>query len=116
MFIFNTDLILHNVFSWPQGIMIFVMTCIGNFAFASATQGWFYARNKFWEIPLFLSVTFILMQPQRIAQWTGVSHDQRYWFYLVGLAIFGIIFLLQKMRGPEARKPVYANYSQGEKI
>ena len=108
MFIFNTDLILHNVSSWPQGILIFVMTCLGNFAFASATQGWFVARNKFWEVPIFLCVTFILMQPQRIAQWIGLPHSQRYWCYLIGLAIFGVLYILQKMRGPEARQPVAA--------
>ena len=114
MFIFNTELILHNVFSWSQGILIFVMTCIGNFAFASATQGWFYAKNKFWEIPLFLSVTFILMQPQRIAEWIGVSHDQRYWTYLIGLALFGMIFYFQSLRGPEARVPIHSKFMQGE--
>ncbi|RUM39407.1 MAG: TRAP transporter permease [Desulfobulbus sp.] len=108
MFIFNTDLILHNINSWPQGILIFVMTCFGNFAFASATQGWFIAKNKFWEIPLFLSVTFILMQPQRIAQWLGMPHEQRYWTYLIGMALFAIIFFLQKIRGSEARQPLKA--------
>jgi len=106
MFIFNTELILHNIYSWPQGILIFVMTCFGNFAFASATQGWFIARNKFWEIPLFLSVTFILMQPHRIAEWVGLAHEQRYYAYLIGLALFGLIFVFQKMRGPEARLPI----------
>jgi TRAP transporter 4TM/12TM fusion protein len=106
MFIFNTELILHNVFSWPQGILIFIMTCVGNFAFASATQGWFIARNKFWEIPLFLSVAFILMQPQRIAQWVGLPHEQRYFAYLIGLALFGLLFIFQRMRGPEARLPI----------
>ena len=106
MFIFNTELILHNVFSWSQGILIFLMACIGNFAFASATQGWFIARNKFWEVPLFLSVTFILMQPQKVAQWVGLAHEQRYYAYLIGLALFGIIFILQRMRGPEARLPL----------
>ena len=113
MFIFNTDLILHNVFSWPQGILIFVMACMGNFAFASATQGWFIAKNKIWEIPLFLSVAFILMQPQRIAQWLGVAHDQRYWTYLIGLAIFGVLYFSQRARGPEARLPLHIQKQQG---
>jgi TRAP transporter 4TM/12TM fusion protein len=108
MFIFNSDLILHNINSWPQGILIFVMTCIGNFAFASATQGWFVARNKFWEIPIFLCITFILMQPQRIAEWIGLPHEQRYWCYLIGLAIFGAVYVFQKMRGPEAARPLNA--------
>ncbi len=34
MFIFNSDLILHNIDSWPLGILIFVMTCMGSFAIA----------------------------------------------------------------------------------
>ena len=38
MFIFNNDLILHNVTRWDHGILIFVTACVGNFAFASATQ------------------------------------------------------------------------------
>ncbi|WP_457574652.1 TRAP transporter permease [Desulfolithobacter sp.] len=98
MFIFNTDLILHNVYSWTQGLLIFVMACIGNFAFASATQGWFITKNKPWEIPLFLCVTFILMRPDQIASWLGMPHDQRYWTYLIGLALYGIIYLMQRPR------------------
>lgn len=98
MFIFNSDLILHNVNSWFQGILIFVMACVGNFAFASATQGWFVARNKKWEIPLFLCVTFILMRPDQIAMWLGIPHEQRYWTYLIGLAIYGALYLMQRPR------------------
>ncbi len=98
MFIFNADLILHNVFSWSQGILIFIMTCMGNFAFASATQGWFITKNRIWEIPLFLCVTFILMRPDQIASWLGMAHEQRYWTYLIGLAIYGMLYLMQRMR------------------
>jgi TRAP transporter 4TM/12TM fusion protein len=103
MFIFNSDLILHNIYSWPQGLLIFAMACLGNFAFASATQNWFVARNKIWEIPLFLCVTLILMRPDLIAQWLGVPHEQRYWMYLIGLALYGILYLMQRPRIP---KPV----------
>ena len=102
MFIFNSDLILHNITSWPQGILIFVMACMGNFAFASATQGWFVARNKFYEVPLFLCVTFILMRPDAVSSWVGLPHDQRYWVYPIGLAIFGLLYLLQRPRIPKA--------------
>ncbi|MBC8318511.1 MAG: TRAP transporter permease [Desulfobulbaceae bacterium] len=98
MFIFNTELILHNVYSWPQGILIFVMACIGNFAFASATQGWFLAKNKLWEIPVFMVIAFIMMQPQRVAQWIGVPHEQRYYMYIAGLVLFAILCFLQKRR------------------
>ncbi|MBW1984308.1 MAG: TRAP transporter permease, partial [Deltaproteobacteria bacterium] len=71
MFIFNADLILHNINSWPQGLTIFAMACIGNFAFASATQGWFITRNALYEIPLFLCVTFMLMRPDQVSVWLG---------------------------------------------
>jgi TRAP transporter 4TM/12TM fusion protein len=101
MFIFNSDLILHNVNSWPQGLLIFFMACMGNFAFASATQGWFVAKNKIWEIPIFLFVTLNLMRPDLIANWVGLPHDQRYWTYLIGLAVFGGMFLLQRPRMPK---------------
>jgi len=100
MFIFNSDLILHNITSWPQGILIFIMACMGNFAFASATQGWFVARNRFYEIPLFLCVTFILMRPDAVSSWIGLPYDQRYWVYPIGLALFGLLYLLQRPRIP----------------
>ena len=108
MFIFNSDLILHNINSWPQGLLIFVMACIGNFAFASATQGWFVARNRFYEIPLFLFVTLNLMRPDLIARWFGLPHGQRYWTYLIGLAVFGLLYLLQRPRTPKPAAEVAA--------
>ena len=101
MFIFNNDLILHNITSWPQGILIFLMACIGNFAFASATQGWFVARNRFYELPMFLCVTFILMRPDAVSSWVGLPHDQRYWVYPMGLALYGLIYIMQRPRIPK---------------
>ncbi len=101
MFIFNSDLILHNINSWPQGILIFLMACIGNFAFASATQGWFVARNKIWEVPIFLSVTICAMRPDAVASLVGLPHDQRYYIYPVALIIFGILYLMQRPRMPK---------------
>jgi TRAP transporter 4TM/12TM fusion protein len=105
MFIFNSDLILHNIYSWPFGILIFAMACFGNFAFASATQGWFVAKNRFYEIPIFLSVTLIMMRPELVSSWIGIPHDQRYWVCPIGLAVFGLLYLLQRPRIP---KPVAA--------
>ena len=101
MFIFNSDLILHNIDSWPQGLLIFAMACFGNFAFASATQGWFIVKNKVWEIPLLLGVTLILMRPDLIASVVGLPHGRRYWVYLMGLGLYGFIYLLQRVRAPK---------------
>ena len=106
MFIFNSDLILHNISSWPQALLIFFMACIGNFAFASATQGWFITRNKIWEIPLLLSVTVCAMRPDAIASLIGLAHSQRYFIYPLALLIFGVIYLLQKPRVDQQKKSI----------
>jgi len=102
MFIFNSDLILHNIYSWPLAILIFAMACLGNFAFASATQGWFVAKNRFYEIPIFLFVTVVMMRPALIASWIGLPYDQRYWVCFIGLAVFGLLYLMQRPRIPKA--------------
>ncbi|SMC21044.1 TRAP transporter, 4TM/12TM fusion protein [Desulfacinum hydrothermale DSM 13146] len=98
MFIFNHDLILHGINSWTQGLLIFAMACLGNFAFASATQGWFITRNRFYEVPLLLGVTVIMMRPDAVAGWVGVPMDQRYWMYAAGLVLFAGIYFLQRLR------------------
>jgi TRAP transporter 4TM/12TM fusion protein len=98
MFIFNSDLILHNINSWLQGILIFLMACVGNFAFASATQGWFITKNRFYEVPILLAVTLFLMRPDMISSWFGIPYSQRYWVYPIGLAIYGLLYLLQRPR------------------
>jgi TRAP transporter 4TM/12TM fusion protein len=100
MFIFNSDLILHDIYSWPLAILIFAMACIGNFAFASATQGWFVAKNRFYEIPIFLFVTVVMMRPALIASWIGLPYDQRYWVCFIGLTVFGLLYLMQRPRIP----------------
>jgi TRAP transporter 4TM/12TM fusion protein len=103
MFIFNADLILEGVTSWPLGLLIFAMACVGNFAFASATQGWFVARNKIWEIPFFLCVTYILMQPGYVAAWIGFE-GSKYWIYLLGLGLFGALFMVQWLRAQKENR------------
>lgn len=104
MFIFNHELILHNITSWPQGILIFVMACIGNFAFVSATQGMVLVRNKFYEIPVLLSVTVCMMRPELVAKIIGIPHEMRYLSYLIGLGLFGTVFLFQKLRSRNMHK------------
>ena len=101
MFIFNSDLILHGIHSWAQGLLVFAMACCGNFAFASATQGFFVTRNRLYEVPVFLLVTLILMRPGLTARAMGIPWHQRYWCYLIGLAIFGLLYLLQRSRKSE---------------
>ena len=59
------------------------------------------ARNRIWEIPLFLSVTVLAMRPDAIAYLVGLPHDQRYYVYPFALVIFGILYLLQRPRIPK---------------
>ncbi|MHA1527970.1 MAG: TRAP transporter permease [Alphaproteobacteria bacterium] len=62
LFIFNTDLLLINV-GWVQGIMVFLVAVVAMMCFAAATQGYFFARNKIWELPILLLVAFTLFRP-----------------------------------------------------
>ena len=62
LFIFNTDLLLINV-GWGQGIMVFLVAVVAMMCFAAATQGYFFARNKIWEVPVLLLVAFTLFRP-----------------------------------------------------
>ncbi|MCK5539980.1 MAG: TRAP transporter permease [Deltaproteobacteria bacterium] len=96
MFIFNTDLILHNINSWPLGILIFIMACVGTCAFASATQGWFIVKNKWYELFIFLGVALIMLRPGMLADL--LSLPNKYLAYPFGLLILGATYMWQKRR------------------
>ena len=98
MFVFNPDLILYNITSWPKIIMIFVMAILGSFAFASALQGWFLTRNKWYEIPFFLAASWILFNPAGLLHWLHLPDNMKYYMYLVGLLILGLLYIEQKAR------------------
>ena len=98
MFIFNSDLILHNIHSWPLGILIFVMACIGTCAFASATQGWFITKNKWYDLIILLGVALIMLRPGLLADFLALPN--KYLAYPIGLAILAGTYMLQKKRLP----------------
>ncbi|SLN61569.1 TRAP transporter permease [Oceanibacterium hippocampi] len=62
LFIFNTDLLLINV-GWIGGFGIFIVATIAMLLFAAATQGWFLARNRYWESAALLLIAFTLFRP-----------------------------------------------------
>jgi TRAP-type uncharacterized transport system fused permease subunit len=98
VFIFNTDLILYRIESWPLGILIFFMSVLGAFAFTSALQGFFLARNKWYEIPLLLLTALILFHPGLFSSLFQIKSISKYIFYPVGLFILAGIILIQKSR------------------
>ncbi|MEA2110372.1 MAG: TRAP transporter permease [Pseudomonadota bacterium] len=100
MFIFNSDLILHNINSWPLGILIFIMACIGSCTFASATQGWFITKNKWYDIFLLLGVTIIMYRPSMLANLLALPN--KYLAYPAGLILWAAIYYLQRYRAKTA--------------
>jgi hypothetical protein len=38
----------------------------------------------------------------------GFPHEQRFWMYLIGLAVFGVIYLMQWPRRPQVPAPATA--------
>jgi len=62
LFIFNTELLLINV-TMVQGVFVFVVATVAMLLFAAATQGWFLARNRFYETIVLLLIAFTLFRP-----------------------------------------------------
>jgi hypothetical protein len=62
LFIYNTELLLIDV-TWAQGIFVFVIATVAMLLFAAATQGWFLAKNRFYESAALLLIAFTLFRP-----------------------------------------------------
>jgi TRAP-type uncharacterized transport system fused permease subunit len=62
LFIFNTELLLIDV-TMGQGIFVFIVATVAMLLFAAATQGWFLAKNRFYESVALILVAFTLFRP-----------------------------------------------------
>jgi len=98
MFVFNPDLILHNINSWPQGLLIFGMALVGMSAFENFAQGWCLTKNRLYEIPFFLIAAFILFHPGGLGTLLNIDQAYRYWLFPIGLFFYGAVILQQKLR------------------
>ncbi|MCD8339575.1 MAG: DUF3394 domain-containing protein, partial [Burkholderiales bacterium] len=96
-FLFNADILLIGINSWIEAGFVFIMTSLGMMAFASAIQGWMLCKTNILERLLLLGATVILMFPMLI---TGffLDYDQRWWGYLVGLGVIGLVYAFQRLR------------------
>lgn len=63
LFIFNTDLLLIGVDSWAEGILIFVISTIAILVFTAALQGWFFAKNRWYEAIVLTAIAFAIFRP-----------------------------------------------------
>jgi len=98
MFVFNSELLLYQIDSWAQAILIFAAAVAGAFAFTNAVQGRCLTRNRWYETPGFLLAALLLFHPGAAVQIFKLDRGLRYYFYLVGLAIYGGVYLSQKLR------------------
>jgi len=63
MFIFNTELLMIGVESVGHFILVALTGLAAMLMFASATQGWFITRNRWWENLFLLVAAFSLFRP-----------------------------------------------------
>jgi TRAP-type uncharacterized transport system fused permease subunit len=96
MFIFNHELLLIGVDTVLQGCIVFGAGLIGSLAFVSATQGRFVTNNRWYEAVLLLAVTLTMMVPD-VSRTLLALPDKR-WSYVLGLAVWGGIFWVQRRR------------------
>ncbi|MEL7302283.1 MAG: TRAP transporter permease, partial [Pseudomonadota bacterium] len=62
LFIFNTELLLIDV-SAAKAVFVFVVAVIAMMLFAAATQGYFFAKSRWWESLALLLIAFTLFRP-----------------------------------------------------
>jgi len=98
MFVFNAELILHGIDNFPQALLVFTMAVFGALAFTNAVQGWFIIKDKWYEIPLFLIASLILFYPAILTKIFNLDYNLRYYMYFVGIAVYGLCYLIQKLR------------------
>jgi TRAP transporter 4TM/12TM fusion protein len=63
VFVFNPMLLLIDVRSWLDIVLVFFAATAASMVFAAATLGWFHTRCRWWEIVLLLAATFALFRP-----------------------------------------------------
>ena len=98
MFVFNAELVLYGINSWTATLLVFSMAVFGAFAFTNVVQGWFLTKNKWYEVPLFLVASLILFYPAIVTKIFNLNHSLRYYMYFIGMAVYGLSYLVQKLR------------------
>lgn len=98
LFVFNPELILTDIHSWPHALLIFTMALIGMAAFENVAQGWCFTKNRLYEIPIFLAASFTLFHPGAVAGMFNIDQANKYTLFPVGIILYGLVILHQKRR------------------
>ena len=84
-------------------------------AVSSAIQGWLIDKVNILERLILVAATVVLMFPALISGYV-LPYEQRWWGYLVGIALFGIAFLSQKVRYGAKKKNTAAAAETDEEL
>jgi hypothetical protein len=63
VFVFNPMLLMIDVRSWLDIVLVALAATAASLVFAAATLGWFHSRCRWWEIVLLLAGCFALFRP-----------------------------------------------------
>lgn len=102
IFMFNTDLLLHEVNSVFYAVWVFLTAMMAMFAFAALTQGYMRMALQWWEYVVLAVISFALLMPGFIAERLFGPADGRGTTVLVGavvLVVYGILYGQQILRG-----------------
>ena len=99
-FIFNTDLLLINIHTWWEILIIFVTGALAMCAFAALTQNYFIAKNRIYESILLAAVVMTVLRPYTVGEY--LHYGSKYISYVIGLGLFGLTYLIQMPRARAA--------------
>jgi hypothetical protein len=130
IFIFNPEMLLIDVESWPHTIQVVIISTIAMLVFAAASMNFFITRSRWWETAILLIACFALFRPDWFLNWVSparlelpprellaqvqrVGDDQRIAFVVEGMTIEGedvrkTVSLRLGDRMPDARERLRA--------
>jgi TRAP-type uncharacterized transport system fused permease subunit len=108
MFIYNTDLLLINIHTWWEIVVIFLTGALAMCAFAALTQNFFITKNRIYESVLLAAVVATILRPYTVGEY--LHYESKYISYFIGLGLFGLAYLIQMPRArAAARKAVMSS-------
>jgi len=87
-------------------LLIFTMAVIGMFAFSSATQSYFMIKTTILERLGFFLIVPLMLVPNMAQKWLYLPHE--YVAYILGIAIYVLLYISQKTRMKTLSKEVSA--------
>ena len=115
IFMFNTDLLLHEINNPLYAIWVFLTAMLAMFAFAALTQGYMRMALKWWEFIALAGISFGLLMPGLIAEKLinplmpgSFLVEGRGTTVLVGIIIlilYGLLYGQQILRGRNPHHP-----------